>query len=378
MALADVGLLDKYLVGVPSHPKAVPFYLRPLLACCLQSYAIDIDPEKVIHNFSYAIVRRFSNLLCSRSRAIHWALRGAAIFDRAAARYVETSRPDIVVCYERGALEVFRVAKKLGISTVLDAASVHHAWQDRHYQPVETDLVHKRVVGRKDAELALADHVLTVSEFARETYLEAGLPAVKVTAITIGVDTNTFLPKSARRPGDLSRIRFVYVGNASQLKGLDVLGEACRLLDASNHLYELTMIGVGKKTEFSGSVPNIHSVARLSHRELAIELRYHDVLVLPSRFDSFGMVVAEAMASGLPVIVTENVGAKEMVTPNSNGLIVPAGDAAALKHAMQWIIKHRDQLPLMSVAARASAEQYDWTHYRERTVRLFRQLSKSI
>jgi glycosyltransferase involved in cell wall biosynthesis len=72
------------------------------------------------------------------------------------------------------------------------------------------------------------------------------------------------------------------------------------------------------------------------------------------------------MACGLPAIVTENVGAKEMITDRENGLVIPAGQADALVDAMRWFIAHRHELPTMSLAARKSAEQYDWTNYRQR------------
>ena len=75
----------------------------------------------------------------------------------------------------------------------------------------------------------------------------------------------------------------------------------------------------------------------MSHDRLAAEMPRPDVLVVPSFFDSFGMVVAEAMACGLPVVVTQNVGAKEMISPGVNGLIVPAGDAGALADAMRLV-----------------------------------------
>ena len=63
---------------------------------------------------------------------------------------------------------------------MLDAASVHHSWQDRFYAPTESQCAHQRIVRRKDAEIELADLVLTVSELARQTYVEAGVPTNKI------------------------------------------------------------------------------------------------------------------------------------------------------------------------------------------------------
>ena len=114
----------------------------------------------------------------------------------------------------------------------------------------------------------------------------------------------------------------------------------------------------------------IKHIGRLPHCELALELGRHDVLVLPSRFDSFGMVVAEAMACGLPAIVSDNVGAQELVTPFDTGLIVPTGDAAALSAAMRWFADHKERLPAMSAAARRTAERFDWRHYRRNVVKI--------
>jgi glycosyltransferase involved in cell wall biosynthesis len=374
MALAGHGMLSKYITGVPAHPQAMPAWAKILPQRYLQAYTIDIDPGKIVHNFRYAFVRRIANRLCSPSGVIDWGLFGNAMFGRAASRLVATTKPSIVVCYERGALEVFQMAKKTGATTVLDAASFHHSWQDRQLDPTESPAVHARVVQRKDAELELADHVVTVSELARQSYIDAGIPATRITAIPVGVDTKLFWPDAElRRSRDHQRTRFVYVGNASRLKGLDVLDAACQiLLKARNGQFDVSLIGCQRLA--SGLLPQAHRVGYLSHRELATELCRYDVLILPSRIDSFGMVVAEAMGCGLPAIVTENVGAKEMIKPRENGLIVAADNAQALATAMEWFMDSRQDLSTMSAAARKSAEEYDWGRYSERAVAFFSSL----
>ena len=283
----------------------------------------------------------------------------------------------MVVAYENAALRIFQRARQLGIVTVLDAASFHHAWQDRFYEPAESRRTHRRIVARKDAELALADHVLTVSEYARESYLDAGAPAERVHALALGAAIEKFTAtRDEAASGRCGPLRFVFVGHIDERKGVDVLCEAARRLAADGKPFELGVIGKQNSEISLDGVPGIKRLGWMAQDRLAEELRSFDALVLPSRHDSFGMVVAEAMASGLPVIVSDHVGAKEMVTPGKNGFIVPTGDAAALAAAMAWLIDHRDALPAMRIAARAAAERYCWEAYRERAVRTLRSIAE--
>ena len=91
-----------------------------------------------------------------------------------------------------------------------------------------------------------------------------------------------------------------------------------------------------------------------------------DVLVLPSRPDSFGRVVGEAMATGLPTLVSEHVGAKEVLTEGENGWVVPAEDAGALAEQMRWCVEHPGEVAAMQAPAVTAAQDYTWAAYRER------------
>jgi len=100
--------------------------------------------------------------------------------------------------------------------------------------------------------------------------------------------------------------------------------------------------------------------------ELATELRGADCLVLPSRNDSFGMVVAEALACGTPVIVSEMVGAKDLVEERVSGWIVPTEDADALAARMLRCARDPEALRAMAPAAREAAEAATWAAYHRR------------
>jgi glycosyltransferase involved in cell wall biosynthesis len=371
MALADRGMLARYVTGIPTRRNAGGWLARPFLGSVAEAYAIPIEPALVRHVYIASVLRKAAAKALGPALAPRVGYRANALFDRCACRFLSASRVDVVVAYEESALETFRQAKRLGIKTVLDAASVHHHWQDRFLESTESKALHRRIIARKDAEIGLADQVLTVSDFARQSYLEAGVPGERVDAVPMGVEADRFRPEVSGQNADtaLQRdFRFVYVGNASRLKGLDVLRDAvARLRDAGERLV-VTLIGNLGTSRTGEAHDGMVRIGWMSHERLAAELPRHDVLVLPSRFDSFGMVVAEAMACGLPAIVTRNVGASEMVTPGVNGQIVPAGDTAALSEAMRWFMVRRNDLRQMARAARESAERYDWTNYRRRIV----------
>ena len=80
------------------------------------------------------------------------------------------------------------------------------------------------------------------------------------------------------------------------------------------------------------------------------------------------MVVPEALACGVPVIVSDMVGAKQLIEEGRNGFVIPVGDVDALVDRMRWFIMNAELLETMSRAARATAERLSWTGYRQRLV----------
>lgn len=374
MALAERGMLVKYITGIPTRRGAGGWLGQRLLRRAAEAGAIPIDPGLVKHVYIASLLRKAAAKALSPSLASTAAHFAEGLFDRYVCRFLSDMRPDAVVAYENSALATFRRAKQLGITTILDAASVHHLWQDRFLPPRESERSHRQITRRKDEEIKLADQVLVVSAFARESYLEAGVPSDRVHTVPVGVDTGRFQPVARGGTGEhgVERdLRFVYVGNSLRLKGLDILRGAVSCLHTAGQRLTATLIGNLGSSPDDEPQDGVVRMSWMNHERLAAELPQHDVLILPSFFDSFGMVVAEAMACGLPAIVTQNVGAKEMICSGENGLIIPAGDTAALAAAMRWFIENRKQLPVMSRAARHAAERYDWEHYHRRIADFF-------
>ena len=364
-ALHECDWLAGYWTGVPAADLDAKGPLYRLLANFSPQPTVGIPGRSTKHNVVMPLVRRVAEVIAGPSKVTDWRHRAAAWFDAWAARRLPADL-DAVICYENGARETFRAAKEQGATTILDAASFHHAWQDAFYEPVESDAVHERINARKDEEVELADHILTVSELARESYLDAGVPPEQVTSVPMGADLSAFTPRGEAAADSSEPFTFLFAGQAGQRKGVDVLLSASLRLAKEGALHRLQFAGGRDEQLFRGTSAPIEALGYLERAELATAFRRADVLVLPSRHDSFGRVVVEALATGLPVLVSKHVGAKEAVTEGETGWVVPAEDLGALANRMRWCIEHPEQVHGMRAACVDTAQDYSWTAYRER------------
>jgi glycosyltransferase involved in cell wall biosynthesis len=235
------------------------------------------------------------------------------------------------------------------------------------YDPVESEEAHARITAHKDREIRLTDIVLTVSELARKSYVEAGVPEKKVVTVPMGVDRSRFAPPSGTKSSARSEpFTFLLVGHADKRKGADILLKASRRLYTDGVNHRVQVAGRVDEDIFSGGASTIELLGYLNEERLEKAYKQADVLVLPSRFDSFGRVVVEAMATGLPALVSEHVGAKQGLTEGENGWIVPAENVDALAEQMRWCVEHPEQVAAMQNRAADAAQAYTWTAYRER------------
>ena len=173
--------------------------------------------------------------------------------------------------------------------------------------------------------MELADVILTCSSLARDSYLCAGVAANKVHSVPLGVDLGVFGGTAqcvAQRAKRERPIVFCNAGLLDLRKGIDLIADACRSLRSSHYQFEFLIAG-NVATGDVRLVEQLNKVARIQPRVPHVDLPKFfasaDVFVLPLRIDSFGMVVSEALACGLPVIVTENVGAKDLVCEGVSG-----------------------------------------------------------
>jgi glycosyltransferase involved in cell wall biosynthesis len=370
IALAHADMLAGYWAGVPClvrHRGVVPGSVwRRFIR-----YAPVLLPEdRVRWHPATPALRRIGDTILPLALAQwvdFWACRQ---FDRWAASRLPKLRPvDAVIACEVSALSTFRTANRLGITRILDAPSIHHQAQDRLHGFSETRALHGRITRLKDKEIALADHIVTVSQLAADTYIEAGVPREKVHSVMLGADTDLFAPRATLAKDERKDFLFVFAGAMIQRKGFDLVVEAFTRVRHAEPRVGLEIVGPTGDAFYAlprAAHSGISVLGSLRQAELAQRFHRADCLVLPSRSDSYGMVVAEALAAGLPVIISGMVGAKELVREGVNGWVVQAGDVESIAERMLWCARHRGEVRAMRPACLASAEAADWAAYQRR------------
>ncbi|MHC1725476.1 MAG: glycosyltransferase [Syntrophobacteraceae bacterium] len=188
-----------------------------------------------------------------------------------------------------------------------------------------------------------------------------GIDSGKIRLFPRGVDTERFHP--AKRDLRFIQDRFgagagskiLYVGRISKEKDLHLLAQAFQTLTRKFADVELIFVGDGAylddlKQSLSG-MPCIFTGYR-EGEELAAIYASCDLFAFPSATDTFGNVVLEAQASGLPVVVTNSGGPQENLIPNRTGLIFEAGDADSLTQALEFLLSDHVRRNEMGKAAR--------------------------
>jgi glycosyltransferase involved in cell wall biosynthesis len=203
---------------------------------------------------------------------------------------------------------------------------------------------------------------VVAGERSRQLALHLGVPAGRVFTGVYGFDGPLFDPCHDRRltsHPDWPR-RFLYMGRYVEAKGLDVLLAAYQAYrGAVTNPWPLSCFGHGPLHDSLRGADGVEVNGFVQPPDQPPVLAAHGAFILPSRYEPWGVAVAEAMAAGLPVICTDAVGASvELLRPLHNGLTVPPDDPPALARALRWVHDHADRLPAMGLAARATAAAY--------------------
>jgi glycosyltransferase involved in cell wall biosynthesis len=291
--------------------------------------------------------------------------------------------PDIYVGLSGTGLRAGRRVKETGGKYVCDRGSTHieaqnqllveeHSLWGQPYQEIP-----KAIIAQEKAEYDSADMITVPSTFAERTFIDFGIPASKIAVIPYGVEISKFFAPSSRSPDGID---ILFVGSFSLRKGVPYLLQAFKDLKASRK--SLTFVGdishtlreemyrrglLSEDIRWLGHVPQIQlkNIMSKSH-----------TLVLPSIEDGFGLVQAQAMASGCVVISSENTGGRDLFTDGTEGYVVPIRSSNAIRERFECILDSRLQYEQVSYAAIERVRKLGgWSSYGKAAVKLYRELS---
>jgi len=233
-----------------------------------------------------------------------------------------------------------------------------------------------RAIRHRQVELSVktADALITLCSADRRFAVERGWQRLeRVYPVPGGVSSDYLNGSRPKRGGGL-----LFWGTWSIRKGVQPLVEAYTTMRARGYEAPLTIGGCWDAAEsvrqaFPESLRPLVKVwdRPLTAAELREEYRRHDIFVLPSFYEGFGIVVLEAMASGLAVVTTPVGVAEDTIEDGVNGRLVPIGDAAALADALIELWKSPAQRAKLGAAARRTAQDSSWPRIAARTLDVY-------
>jgi glycosyltransferase involved in cell wall biosynthesis len=219
---------------------------------------------------------------------------------------------------------------------------------------------------------AQQDTVFVNSEHYRRCWIDRGIEPEKLQILPRGLDTELFSPtrragaefwqrfgRNGAAPDEV--VRLLYVGRVSKEKDLDILAAAYRRLLDERVPVQLYVVGHGPYAEeFARLLPEAVFTGYLAGEELASAYASADVFVFPSTTDTFGNVIIEAQASGLPVVVSDVGGPCELVEHGVTGFVTKARDVEEFTRAIQQLASDSSLRQSMGQRAREVVSARSW------------------
>ena len=285
---------------------------------------------------------------------------------------------DAVYCYEDGAVETFKAAKKAGMECIYDlpigywrSARLLLTAEKERWPEWASTLVGFRdsqsKLDRKDEELRLAERIFVASSFTAKTLGDYQGKLAPVAVIPYG-----FPPVKGVREYTVARnrpLKLLFVGGLSQRKGIADLFAAVKNIGKG---VELTVVGNKMNVECPAldlALKEHHWIPSLAHHEILELMRGHDVFVFPSLFEGFGLVITEAMSQGTPVITTDRTAGPDLITHGKDGWIIEAGSTAALQQQIEELMADPEAIVAAGKAAMERAKLRPWEKYGEELTR---------
>jgi len=355
--------LHKFYTSIFFNNKNKPTLFKHILE---KRSSSKINSQNVVNTFWPEISYRLMLLLSFNGLKAKWICD--RVHDWIVSKRIKTQNYDAIIGYEQQSYLSFKQAKRDGKLIILDADSIHPLYKKKLNEDFDNIITGfkannaiEKEIKLKNREYQLADYIITLSKFAKKTYVESGIPEEKVFILNLGVDIEKFKPKSVYYT---EKFEILFVAGLRHWKGIKDLIEVYLKLNLP--YAKLTILGNyadAKDYLDTQKGESISFLKQVNQDKLVQFYQNASVLILPSYMDSWGQVVTEAMACGTAVIVSENTGAKDIVEDKFNGFVVQVGDQNSLKEKIEYFYYNSHEIERMGRNARKSVESLSWKNY---------------
>lgn len=387
----DAGVLHKFYTSIATFPGDILYgmgRISPLSDFRRRSY--DLQLKEYIKTYgAYEVGRLLSSKLKLKSLTKHETGRFSVDsvyrnLDKRVAQDLEKQLKyniNAVYAYEDGALETFKEAKLKGLNCFYDLPIGYwRAARKLMQEEIERNPLWKDTIGIfndsdeklscKDSELDYSDCIFAASSFTAKTleYYPNKLPEVHV--IPYGFPTP--IDRRDYRSVNNRKLKLLFVGGLSQRKGL---ANVFQVVESLSDKVDLTIVGRRSVLDcdiLNKKIAQYKWYESLSHADVLAVMREHDVLLFPSLFEGFGLVITEAMSQGTPVITTDRTIGPDIIDTGENGWIVEAGSSESLRYQIEQILSNPEQIKKNGNAALAKAASWSWIDYQRELVRIVR------
>jgi glycosyltransferase involved in cell wall biosynthesis len=277
-----------------------------------------------------------------------------------------------VYTYEDGALATFIEAKKLELQCIYDlpigywksARLLLRKELDNNPAWASTLTGFKdsaQKLARKDEELALADTIFVASTFTKKTLEDYPGKLSEIRVIPYGFPEVT--SDKIYAPLINRKLKVLFVGGLSQRKGLSYLFESVEGLEAEISLTVVGKKSVGNCNALNEALAKHIWIPSMPHNEILECMQSHDILLFPSLFEGFGLVITEAMSQGTPVITTDRTAGPDLISHGVDGWLIEAASSNAIKEVLLSVIEKPELLNQIGLAAQKKAQTRPWSVY---------------
>ncbi len=387
------GILHRFITSVAVFKNKYYYkYLdKPFIKEILKrTFPTYLDKYMLLYPFKALCNQIFSKMhfysLVNKENSIFSSYKVCKYIDKKTSKYLikHLNEIDSVYCYEDVALNTFKKAKEKKVICLYDLPIGYWRYmRNLLKEEIEknpewavtlgglTDSEKKTKI--KDEELRLADVIYVASSFTKKSLnLYPGILS-KIIVIPYG-----FPPINKNRqllPINNRKIKLLYVGGLSQRKGISYLFKA---LENLNDKFTLSIIGSGNIENCKILKDNLNKynyLGTMPHDKVLEIMAQNDIMVFPSLFEGFGLVITESMSQGTPVITTDRTCGPDIITDGDDGWIVDAGSEKSIRDKLLYLYNNQNEIISAGKHAMLTASKRPWKKYEEEitdSINLFR------